>query len=451
MDTQVTKLRTKLAYAVGDIGCNFIWTFVSGFLLLYYTDSVGISAAVVGTMFMITRVFDGFSDITMGIIIEKTHLRLGKARPWVLFFSLPLALSLVAVFHVPGQLDTGSQNAYMYASYLFLAVICYTAVNLSYNAMLPRFSLTSHDRNVVSAIKGIAVIVAAMVISVLTPILLEQFGGSTQQGAWDKIAMIYAALALILLLITFFGVKEKIPVMDAAGNIQKVPIKKALSLLLRNKYFYLATLLFLVFYAINGLGGITIYYARDIMGDEKLFGLMSAIQIVPMLIGIPVIPSLYKKYGKRNIMLIGALISAAGCGLQLLQPADLTLYLVFAVIRGLGSIIFSMSIFTLASDIVELDEKRYGMRTEGLVTSVNSVGMKVGTGLGSGMVGWLLAAGRYSAGNTTQPQTALSAMIWLQIAIPLILTLLLALFLLFWDIDSVIQKYNAKKEEKANV
>jgi GPH family glycoside/pentoside/hexuronide:cation symporter len=239
-----------------------------------------------------------------------------------------------------------------------------------------------------------------------------------------------------MILITFFGVKEKIPPsVDADGKAAKVSVKKVLSLLFRNKYFYIAALLFVFFYAITGMGGVTIYFARDVMGDANLFGLISAIAILPMLVAIPILPAIYKKFGKRNIMLLGALVSAGGCALQLINPANLTMYLIFAVIRGFGSIAFSMPIFTLASDIVELDERRHGLRAEGLVTSVNSFGMKVGTGLGAAMVGWILEWGKYDPNVAVQAQSSLKAMITLQIIAPMALSVILAGLLVFWDME----------------
>jgi len=427
---------TKLCYAAGDIGCNFVWTFVSGFLILYYTDSVGMSPAFVGTMIFICRILDGISDIGMGVVIEKTHTRWGKARPWVLFACAPLALSLILLFNVPSSFSELGKSTYIYITYIFMTVICYTAVNLPYNAMLPRFSLTPHDRNVVSAIKGAAVVVAALSISIITPFLFDIFGGQQNQQTWTNISALYAVIAIVMLLITFIGVKEKIPpTMDEDGKPAKVPVKKAIHLLLRNKYFYIATGLFVLFYAMTGIGGITIYFVRDVMGNANLLGLVSAITIFPMLIGIPILPAMYKKFGKRNVMLTGALVSAVGCALQLINPANLPLYLAFAIVRGFGSIMFSLPIFTLASDIVEYDERRHGFRAEGLVTSANSFGIKVGTGLGSAMVGWFLALGRYDANAIVQTQSSLNAMIGVQIVVPLVLSIMLAVLLIFWDME----------------
>ena len=445
---KASTVREKISYSIGDIGCNFIWTFVAGFLILYYTDSVGVSAAFVGTMIFICRVLDGLTDLVMGGIIEKTSTRWGKARPWILFGSAPLAFSLILLFNVPETFSVFESQVYIYITYILLTSITYTVVNLSYNAMLPRFSLTPHDRNLVSAYRGVAVVVAALGISVATPFLLEAFGGTSNQEAWTSVSFIYAIAALITLMIMFFGVKEKIPpTMDEEGKPAKVPVKKALSILLRNKYFYIATGLFVVFYAIMGTGGIAIYFARDVMGDANLLGLISGIAILPMLVAVPILPSLYKKFGRRNVMLVGTLVMVAGCALQLIQPDNLMLFLIFAVIRGFGSIAFSLPIFALASDIVDLDEHRHGIRAEGLVTSVNSFGIKVGTGFGTAMVGWLLALGNYDASLAVQPQSSINAMIFLQIGLPLILGLILAVLLIFWDIEKYQKELPNNTEE----
>lgn len=127
---------------MGDVGVNLVWTLPSSFLMLYYTDSVGISAAYIGTIMLICRLFDGFSDVLMGVVIDKTHTRWGKARPWLMLMTLPMLLSIYFTFKVPTG-EVGMQKAYTFISYFIMSVICYTAVNLSYHSMLPRFSLTS--------------------------------------------------------------------------------------------------------------------------------------------------------------------------------------------------------------------------------------------------------------------------------------------------------------------
>ena len=144
-----------ILYGLGDVGVNIIWALPSSFLMLYYTDSVGISAAYIGTMMLICRLFDGVSDILMGVIIDKTHTKWGKARPWLLFMGLPLIVSVFLTFHVPGSWSENAQKVYSFVTYFVMSVICYTAVNLAYHSMLPRFSLTSQDRSVTSVIRSV--------------------------------------------------------------------------------------------------------------------------------------------------------------------------------------------------------------------------------------------------------------------------------------------------------
>ena len=168
-----TTWKERIGYSIGDVGVNLVWILPSSFLMLYYTDSAGISAAFIGTMMLICRLFDGISDILMGILIDKTHSRLGKARPWLLYMSLPLMLSILAVFYVPPFLGSDGQKVYSFITYFLMSVVCYTAVNLSYHAMLPRFSLTSQDRSIVSVVRSVFSLLATIVVSTITTMLLS--------------------------------------------------------------------------------------------------------------------------------------------------------------------------------------------------------------------------------------------------------------------------------------
>ena len=127
----------KLAFAVGDGGCNFVWTTIGSFLTLYYTDSVGISAAVIGTIMLLTRLLDGITDLGMGAVIDRTRTRWGKARPWVLWSAVPMGLGLVLLFNVPGSLSGSGKIAYAAVTYTLMAAVIYTACNLSYNTLCP--------------------------------------------------------------------------------------------------------------------------------------------------------------------------------------------------------------------------------------------------------------------------------------------------------------------------
>ena len=167
-DGMKVSLGEKICYGVGDIGANLVWTTVASFLTIYCTDVAGIAAGVVGTLMLIARLFDGVSDLFMGIIIDKTNTRWGKARPWVLWSAPPLVISLIMIFTVP-DLGANGKAIYLLLVYIFLAAVCFTASNLSYNTML----FTGNHRaarteNVMNTIRFEFTMIAQLVINVIT-------------------------------------------------------------------------------------------------------------------------------------------------------------------------------------------------------------------------------------------------------------------------------------------
>lgn len=445
-------LKEKICYAIGDMGCNFIWSFTAGFLTLYYTDSVGLAASFIGTMMLMARLLDGGSDILMGIIIEKTATRWGKARPWILFGSIPFAISLILLFNVPSSMEMNGKNVYATITYIFMAVIAYTMVNLAYNALMPRFSLTPNDRNIVSAVRGFGAGIISMILNIVTPMLLAAFGGEGSQRAWTMLSAIYAVAGFLLLLVVFFGVKERVQIKtDSEGKYQKTPIKEALRVMLQTKYFYIAVSLCVMFYITNNSIAGFVYYSRDVLGDSNLFGVITTVMMIPMLAGMPFMPTLYKKFGKRNTMMAGSIITVLASVAQLLAPANVTLFLLGTFVKGLGMAMFSAAIMTLASDVAEYTDWKAAIRAEGLITSINSFGMKVGTGIGSGMVGWFLAWGNYNAAETVQSDAAITAMIVMVIVVPLMIGVLQTMLLVLWDFEKCRPKMMEDMEKRAEV
>lgn len=354
----------KVLYGLGDVGVNLIWILPSSFLTMYYTDSALLSASFVGTMMLICRLFDGISDVLMGMIIDKTNTRFGKARPWLLFMGVPLIVSVVLAFYVPAGMSDSTKQIYSFAAYFFMSVICYTAVNLSYHAMLPRFSLTSQDRCSVSAVRSVFSMIATIVVSTITPSIIERFGGYHVQSAWTTTVLIYGVIAEICILITFFGIKEKISVdADTSGEKQSgKEISQSIKILLSSKYFYISVFLFLTFYISSGTLGITIYLARDVYGNTDYFGLLNLAGLIPMIIIVPFMPGLYRKVGKRNAMLAGAIIAAV---IGVFKFMFVKQFMIFLILQFLGSVAtcpLCAALYTLAGDIVDYNQWKYNIR-----------------------------------------------------------------------------------------
>lgn len=440
-----TSVGEKLAYALGDLGSNFVWTFCSSWLTLYYTDSVLLSAAVVGTIMLVVRLFDGVSDILFGTVIEKTHSKLGKARPWFGASIIPLVVIQLLVYNVPSSLSAEGKVAFVVVTYFLLTVVAYTINNLSYHAMLSRISLDPDDRSKVSSIRGIFAFLAGLLLAILTPKILNGAGGSKVQAAWSKTALIFSLTCLILQFITFFGVKEKISCTnDETDNNNAAPkgdLKTGIKALLHTKYFYISLIVFICSYILNGLILAThVYFSRDVLGNADLYSIIAIVNVLASVIGIALAPKLFAKMGKQKVLIIGSIVYIVGCIIGFIGHTNLSTVLVATAISGIGFGPYVAGIFTFAPDIVDLLEIQTGERYEGLVTSANSVGIKVGTGLASAALGWGLALGKYDGTLAVQPASVQTAETVLIYIVPIIISIICIIAMKFWDIDQKIRK-----------
>lgn len=442
----VSTVGEKIRFAVGDVGCNIIWGFVGGYLTLYYTDKVLLSAMAAGTIMMIARLLDGASDILMGIIIEKTNTRWGKARPWMLWMCIPLIISFLMTFHVPGMLTGSAKTIYVAVTYTLMSAVTYTVVNMAYITLFTLFAPVSSDRNIATTFRTLFAMVTSLAIGMISMPLLTAMGGIKSQGAWDKVAIIYSVVGLICILITFFGVTEKkITVEDVAraGGKSKekqtshLSIKEIFRYLAKSKYFYIAALMSVAYYMGNSTGGINVYYARDIMGDANLVGIIGLVSLPTMILGAILAPVLYNKFGKRNIMVFGSLVTVASTALQFLNPYNIVLFLGLYAVKGIGTMLYGAGIGTLPGDVADWSEWKIGERAEGIVSSLSSFGAKVGSGVGGALVGWFLAMGKYDGSAAVQVQSALNAEIAMMIGVPMVLAAIQIVLLFMWDMDKI--------------
>ena len=441
----------KLMYGVGDAGGAMLLTFPGSYLTLYYTDSVGMAVAFVGTMLLVCRLLDGISDILMGILIDRTYTKWGKARPWFVLSVIPLALSFLALFMMPENLSSSGQQIYAYVTYFLLTVAFYTINNVAYHAMLQRFSLTAADRGTVSAVRSFLCVVFAAGLSIATPILIPILGGEESQQTWTTLVLIFGGISTICLLITAIGIKEKLPALklnDATAKKEsKEDTQKAVKILLRCPYFYIAGAISLVWFTSFNMTGINYYYARDVLGDGELASVLSIVSMMPMLIAMPFVPVLFNKLGKRKTVMIGLIIGAVASLCILIDPHSVVINAVFLVIKCIGGAPLMAAVATLAGDVTDYNQMRTGIRSEGATTSVYSVGVKLGTGLGGAVVAWALAVGHYDANLAVQPASATTAMIVTLCVIPAVLYIIGAVLMSYWDLEKYQDEIQAFMEK----
>lgn len=430
----------KLAYGLGDTGGVLVWSSISFYLSIYYTDNVGLSAAAVGTLMLITRLLDGFSDLIMGGIIDKTNTRFGKARPWVLISAPVLAIGFILLFNVPMGLSDSGKLIYAYITYVFVAAVAYTASNLSYTTLMGLLTDRQEERNSISAIRLICSNAAGLTVAVATPLMLKSI-------SYGKIAYIYAAFSLILLLVTFFGTKERVKI-EKEKSSSSMKFKEMIPLLAQNKYFFVATALFLLGYTGNNMvnGGL-VYYATYILNNNTYFSLLTLSVTIPIILGLPFVPRIAKKFGKTKVMIVGYTINLIGFLVIYFVAKDLVTTLIGTLLIGIGRTGVASNLFALVIDVVDYGEWKTGVRLDGMTNSIVSFGQKVGTGLGSAFVGWIIAWGGYVP-NAEQSESSLRAIRLTVSGAPFVFLLTCIIILVFCKLDKESKQVQKELEER---
>lgn len=281
------KLSERLAYGFGDFGCNIIYTAMSAFLLFYYTDYAGVSAFAVGTIMMVSRLFDGVSDIIMGVIVDRTKSKYGKARPWILRMCIPFAISGVLLFSVPTSWAETPKLIYVFITYNLVSTVVYTAINVPYSALNALMTQNPYERSVLSIFRNLLATAGTLTINIFTLPLVEFFGNNAL--AWTKTFFIFGIVAIIVFLYTFLGTSERVKSVAQLQSTENndVPVLVGIKALFKNKYWIMMTgmlALFFLMYAING--GSTVYYAKDILGDKNLVGTINGIFNIVQICGM---------------------------------------------------------------------------------------------------------------------------------------------------------------------
>ena len=436
---------TRVAYGCGDTACNVFFGMISTLLTLFYTDYVGINAATVGLVMLLSRVFDGVSDAIMGIIVEKTNTRWGKSRPWLLWMCVPFAISAVLLFGVP-QTKVSLQFLYMFVTYNFCNTVCYTAINLPYSSLSAMMTRISSERDMLSIVRmGLSPFGRILAVTCTMPVV-KLFGDD--QAAWVKTMAMWAAIALVLLLICFFKCEEKVEI-EAKKNQKKVPVKRALKALVCNQYFWAVVVLWTMqngIYCITGT--ILPYYCKYIFGNDTW--MYSALYLTETLLIVAVTfccPVLLKRFGKRNMSLAGIWLALIGQLVFFLNPTSFPWMVMSCIVRAVGLAPLNAVVFGFLGDVVEFGQWKTHIRQESLIFAGSSVGMKLGAGLSSAIITGLLSAAGYissSAGAAMQPQTAVDMIINIYKFGPLVVWVTVIITLTFYKLD---KKYPAIMQE----
>ncbi len=423
----------RLGFGVGDLAVNFVWASMGMFIVFFYTDVVGISAAVVGTIMLVSRFLDGISDVAMGVVVDRTKSKHGKARPWILWMCVPFAALTVLLFTVPDVGDTG-KIIYAFITYNILT-LAFTAVVIPYGTLNSLITQDQHQRSLLNIFRMFLAQIGVILVSSLTLPLVDFFGG-TQTG-WIMTYIVYGIIAIFLFLFTFKATKERVQITQEKTE-EKIPLKVSLKALVQNKYWAMIFGFFIIYSMGTALWqGSTIYYAQYLLNNQTLTGILTMAITIPVIVGFFFMPALFRRFGKRNIVLAGSVISIIGTLIIMIDITNIYFVIIGQIIRGLGKSPFTGALWAFLPDTIEYGEYKTGIRNEGLVYSAGSMGQKIGVGLGAALVGWVLGWTGYIGGATVQPDEALFGINALFLYLPLATYVLQSILLLFYKLDKI--------------
>lgn len=293
------KWYNKIGYGSGDIAGNVVYAFLTSFVMVYLTDTIGLASGIVGTLIAASKLFDGFTDVFFGSLIDKTHTKLGKARPWMIYGYIGCALTLVAVFAIPTSWGRTAQYAWFFIAYTLLNAGFYTANNIAYSALTALITKNNSERVQMGAIRFMFAFGTSMLIQAVTVGFVAKLGGGA--AAWRTVAIIYAIIGVISNTLSVLSVKELSEEELATDKNEDEPEEKynlidAFKILVHNKYFLMICGTYLLMQLYSATLGMGIYFMKYVLGDEGLFGTFSWAVNIPMIVGLLVTPILVAKF-----------------------------------------------------------------------------------------------------------------------------------------------------------
>ncbi|MCC2253271.1 glycoside-pentoside-hexuronide (GPH):cation symporter [Ruminococcus sp. CLA-AA-H200] len=434
------KFGHRIAYGLGDFAGNMMSGATASYITLYYTDNVLISAAMVGTLMIIARVFDALSDLVMGYIIDHTNLKFGKARSWLLIGIVPLIISFFLIFHVPAGLEGIGRSIYVVATYIFNTVICMTILNVSYSTLCTYMSDDIQTRMKLTGTRTFFATLAMMLANIFTVEILGKYGFS--QTGYDMMILIYGGGSLFCLLITGMVCKENSSQVHADEEKPNTTFKDSVTVITSNRYILILAGAFLLNWLLLGVNGASmVYFVRDVLGGMQFMSIISAASFLPALIilALDIVPRVAKKFGKRSALLIGGGIEAAGFLIAAALPATLQVIVIGMVLKSVGMGFVNALLFATVSDVAVYTDITEKGDFSGVTNSISSFGQKIGIGLGSAAIGWLLAWGQYDASLTAQTAHTQFAVKLGFCIIPFICAVLVMICISFIDVDKKLE------------
>lgn len=443
------KWYNKLGYGSGDLAGNMVYAFLSSFVMLYLTNTVGLNPGIIGTLIMVSKLFDGVSDIFFGTMIDKTKSKLGKARPWMLYAYIGCAVTLVANFAIPASLGRTAQYAWFFIAYTMLNAVFFTANNIAYASLVTFCTRNSKERVEMGSFRFIFAFSTSLIIQSVTVQFVRALGNGA--SAWKTVAIIYAVIGLIVNTISVFSIKE-LPEEELAKDKdqeEKYSLIEAAKLLVSNKYYLMICGTYVCQQIYTAMLNMGIYYMIYILKNEDLYSVFSWAINIPVIIAMCITPMLVERMkGLYRMNLAGYILGTAGrVGVIIAgYMGSVPLMIAFTAVAALGMAPWQGDMGAVVASCSEYTWLTKGKHIDGTMYSCTSFGTKIGGGIGVALCGWLLDISGFVKTSAVQPTSCINMLHVMYLWIPMLLSLCITFIMSRMNVEGANEKLRVQME-----
>ena len=441
------RLTDYLGDGIGQLPLNIMSSLV-GQLTYFYTEKVGLAAGMVATMLLIAKIFDAFSDLAMGKIMDAGRSPKGKCRPWFSRMAIPALVAIILLFTVPKNIGSGFQAAYVLITNVLITAIVYTAVAIPYGALMAIRTESFEERGKMGIFRTAFGYIAGMVIAILLIPITNMLGGT--QSAWIKVAVVFGLISLLSLMILYKVTRENVQIAEKSED-DDVPFVEAIKMLFKNKYWVIMLALQFMInisYSLTTSGGT--YYAKYVLADENMFGTFAWFINIPLIIALIFTPTIVQKWnGMYKLNKYSYMVATVGRLLVAVAGymGNIPLMLAFTALAALGQGPWQGDMNAVIASCSEYSWLTKHKHVDGIMYSCTSLGVKIGGGLGTAIVGLLLDFSGFKGTLTVQPDSAINMLHIMYLIVPFALDLIITFILSKMNVE----KANAEIKEKLGI
>ena len=428
--TSTLTWRERVSYGVGDAGFNFYYTGIATFLMIFYTDVFGITAAAAASVLSVTKMFTMFTPPLIAALADRTRTRYGKFRPYLVWLAIPLAVCSVLTYTTPG-FDGGWKLIYAYVTYFFL-LLCYTSMNIPYNALSGVMTSVQQERTSINSLRFICAFGGSTLVTAATPFLVKRLGHGDDRVGWPLTMAIWGLAASVLFLVTFFNTRERVAPLKANNSTALQDVRD----LTKNLPWVLLFLLVLCTMVTATLrtGSAAYYFKYFVQRPELVAGFIPA-YMGAAAVGAALTPFLTRFFERRRLLMLLMAATAILSSAFFFVPKDKVEWM-FALQIAIGLVLGPKAplSFAMFADTADYNEWRTGRRATAMTFAAATFTGKLAIAFGSGIMGLVLTAHGYAA-NVVQTERSQSGIVLLISVIPAVFAFLALLAVVFYRLD----------------